>query len=169
MYNVPIFPPCIYPPSPPRPFVAPTPAPPPSATSSRHSPRVRLASKFSYRHLLSRDGGARVDDDDPFGEIESAPLIQQSRRAPGARRTIASRGSDSVSSSTTTTTTIEPEGVQVRVGETTLQLLIDQEGFRDAKVEFVYTGDDDETGLLEFVAKRPEVGLEREGWPFHVG
>lgn len=50
-----------------------------------------------------------------------------------------------------------------------MQLLIDQEGFRDAKVEFVYMGEDAETGLLEFVARRPEAGLEREGWPFHVG
>jgi hypothetical protein len=61
------------------------------------------------------------------------------------------------------------EGAKFVVGESSLQLLIDQEGFRDAKVEFVYMGEDAETGLLEFVARRPEAGLEREGWPFHVG
>jgi len=61
------------------------------------------------------------------------------------------------------------DGASFVAGETSLQLLIDQEGFRDAKMEFVYTGEDAETGLLEFAAKRPESGLEREGWPFHYG
>ncbi|BGP14557.1 hypothetical protein JCM10213v2_002506 [Rhodosporidiobolus nylandii] len=54
-------------------------------------------------------------------------------------------------------------------GETTISVLIDQEGFREALVEFEYTGTDEQSGLLEFVAKMPAIGRERDGWPFHVG
>ncbi|GAA5898654.1 uncharacterized protein JCM6883_003380 [Sporobolomyces salmoneus] len=142
VYNVPFYPPCVYPPSPPR----------PSPPSPRSSPRTRLASKFSYRHLL------REKEDDAYSQIESIPLIKRGTQAP----TISVESEDSSSLDW-------DDGARFVIGESTLQLLIDQEGFRDAKIEFIYTGVDVETGLLEFVARRPDAGLEREGWPFHVG
>ncbi|GAA5991937.1 hypothetical protein JCM5350_005826 [Sporobolomyces pararoseus] len=143
VYNLPLYPPCVYPPSPPR----------PAKTSPRSSPRVRLASKFSYRHLL------RDKPEDSDSRIESIPLIN--RGGGTSEKSFPSAKFDSAFG--------ETEGAKYEVGKTSLQLLIDQEGFRDAKIEFVYTGEDAETGLLEFQAKRPAVGLEREGWPFHVG
>ncbi|GAA6009224.1 hypothetical protein JCM11491_004234 [Sporobolomyces phaffii] len=150
VYNVPVFPPCVYPPSPPR----------PSPPSPRSPPRVKLASKFSYRHLR-RDH--RPTDDDAYSQIESIPLI-----ARGARGKPPRTASSTLTDATELTSVCE-DAARFVAGETSLQLLIDQEGFRDAKVDFVYTGEDAETGLLEFVAKRPEAGLEREGYPFHAG
>jgi hypothetical protein len=110
-------------------------------------------SKFSYRHLL------RSKDDDAYSRSESIPLITRGGEA----------GSKSSTPTSIETSSGEAEGARFVVGETSLQLDLDQEGFRDVKVEFVYAGEDAETNLLEFVARRPETGLEREGWPFHVG
>ncbi|GAA5946583.1 hypothetical protein JCM3765_000308 [Sporobolomyces pararoseus] len=142
VYNLPLYPPCVYPPSPPR----------PAKISPRSSPRVRLASKFSYRHLL------RDKNEDSESRSESLPLID---RGGTSEKLVHGVNPELVS--------FEAEGAKYEIGKTSLQLLIDQEGFRDAKIEFIYTGQDAETGLLEFEAKRPAAGLEREGWPFHVG
>lgn len=138
VYNVPFYPPCVYPPSPPR----------PTQPSPKSSPRSVLPSKFSYRNLRKGDDYART---------ESIPLLAMAVE-PRRELPISLEQFDT-----------SMDGAKFVTGETSLQLLIDQEGFRDAKMEFVYTGEDVETGLLEFAAKRPESGIEREGWPFHYG
>ncbi|GAA6059300.1 hypothetical protein JCM10212_005880 [Sporobolomyces blumeae] len=143
VYNVPVYPPCVYPPSPPRP--APSP-------SFRSSPRSTVPHKFSFRTLR----GLCPDDVDADRE----PLIERFVDLPTPPAFLSDLRSSRERSE------VGPSFVP---GESTLQLLIDQEGFRDAKVEFVYAGEDTETGLLEFKAKRPEAGIERDGWPFHTG
>ncbi|GAA5925008.1 hypothetical protein JCM1841_004048 [Sporobolomyces salmonicolor] len=134
VYNVPVYPPCVYPPSP-----------------VRSPPRTAL-NKFSTLTSSPRNDGY-------------SPIVGSASASASTSELPSRVASRSLGESTRSSI----EGARFVVGESSLQLLIDQEGFRDAKVEFVYTGEDTETGLLEFVARKPTTGREREGWPFNVG
>ncbi|GAA5866163.1 hypothetical protein JCM1840_005094 [Sporobolomyces johnsonii] len=132
VYNVPVYPPCVYPPSPLR--------SPPRTALNKFPTLTSSPRNDGYSPIV---GSASASTSDLPTHV-AAPSLSESTRS-------------------------SIEGARFVVGESTLQLLIDQEGFRDAKVEFVYTGEDTETGLLEFVARKPATGREREGWPFNVG
>ncbi|GAA5967184.1 hypothetical protein JCM11641_000468 [Rhodosporidiobolus odoratus] len=148
VYNVPLYPPCIYPPSVPAP--------------SFGSPARKTLRSAKSTPFLSGGGSNKGYSRIP-PRTSPAPM-PAAYTHPRATLSTAGSNASAASFDTVATTFFLPIP-----GETILQLTIDQEGFREAVVEFEYTGTDDQSGLLEFVAKTPEIGREREGWPFHVG
>ncbi|GAA5937834.1 hypothetical protein JCM10213_001906 [Rhodosporidiobolus nylandii] len=148
VYNVPLFPPCVYPPS------------APSSTFSSPAQRTLRTAKSSpflgASPKSSRKGYSRIP---PRTASGLAPDVAQSATSSSSSTLSSAASFDSLA-----TTFFLPIP-----GETTISVLIDQEGFREALVEFEYTGTDEQSGLLEFVAKMPAIGRERDGWPFHVG
>ncbi|GAA5884537.1 hypothetical protein JCM6882_005292 [Rhodosporidiobolus microsporus] len=152
VYNVPLFPPCVYPP----PF-------PPHERRRLLDGEKEAAGKKTVRAVKSMPflsfGGAGGKATAKEGYTRLTPRHRQ------CTTTTTHPPSTASSSLSSLSTFFLPFP-----GKTTLTLTIDQEGFREADVEFEYVGVDEEGGgLLEFVARMPERGREREGWPFHVG
>ncbi|GAA6019437.1 hypothetical protein JCM10207_001386 [Rhodosporidiobolus poonsookiae] len=163
VYNVPLFPPCVY---------------PPSAPSSTGSSRLLRSTKSTP--LL---GGFRAK---PKGYSQIVPVPPLPRAATSGGDFTRPRPAPSTASSVSSTRSTSPFFPTATAnanastsslssfflpvpGETTLELTFDQEGFRQAVVEFEYMGLDEQSGMLEWVARMPKTGHEREGWPFHVG